>query len=188
VRQPGWFRLMRSGVFASVCVVLSAVGHDLMASGRTPLWAGFAALGVLVPIGYLLAGRRRSALGLLLSVEAVQFGLHALFSWATPAPVPGMAGMVSHSSSGAGMFGVHALAGALVAGWLYVGDRALWWALSVLVEPVRRACAVLIAAPCRFWLVVGGVYRAREAGPLVVLRHVVARRGPPAQGFVLASP
>ncbi|MCW2945109.1 MAG: hypothetical protein JWR24_1826 [Actinoallomurus sp.] len=154
---PGWFRLMRAGVFASVCVVLSACGHDLMASRPAPVWAGWTALAGVTAVGYCLADRRRSAWWILLAVEVVQVCLHLWFTWSTPADLgsaaryPGMAmpggvhqlasadmAMAGPHGGGTsmGMVGAHAFAGVLVALWLYAGERALWRAL-------RRAAGLI---------------------------------------------
>src|SRR4051812_21602926 len=104
---PGWFRLMRAGVFASVCVVLSQVGHDLMASRPVPVWAGWTALAGVSAVGYCLADRRRPAWGILLAVEVVQACLHLWFTWSASTDPgsafrhPGMAmqGGVHHVTS-----------------------------------------------------------------------------------------
>ena len=200
---------MRAGVFASVCVVLSLIGHDLMAGHRAPAWAGWAAVAGVTVIGYSLADRRRPAWWILLAVEVVQVCLHAWFAWATPAD-PGSvsvhtavtmhggahtvvtsAGAVpmSHGAgmSGTGMVGAHALAGALVAFWLSVGERVAWRTLGViaglLLGPALRVLAVLVlidpAAGLRTRL--GSCGRDEgEVRPVgAVLRHVLVRRGPP---------
>ena len=36
----GWCgRAMRAAVFAAVCVLLAALGHELMSGGQVPAWA-----------------------------------------------------------------------------------------------------------------------------------------------------
>ncbi|GAA4623848.1 hypothetical protein GCM10023196_021700 [Actinoallomurus vinaceus] len=192
---------MRAGVFASVCVVLSMAGHDMMAARPAPAWAGWTALAVVTAVGYRLADRRRSAWWILLAVEVAQICLHQWFTWATPsAPghlvmtmdggahhVVGAAPPVRHgASAGLGMLSAHAIAGMLVALWLYAGERALWRALSALGESLLgrtlRALVLLAyadlhtpprpsAAPCR---------RDDDPPPVAAaLRHVLVRRGPP---------
>ncbi|WP_345349336.1 hypothetical protein [Actinoallomurus liliacearum] len=200
---------MRAAVFAVVCGVLSLAGHDLMASRPAPAWAGWAAVAGVTAVGYHLADRRRSAWWILLAVEGAQLCLHEWFAWATPAdpgPTPahlamtmhggmhtamssGAASSMNHGSgaSGLGMAGAHALAGALVALWLYAGERAAWRALAVLAEAVLgRALRVLLllayidlAASRR----PAGARRRRGADQtppaMAVLRHFLVRRGPP---------
>ncbi|WP_433235976.1 hypothetical protein [Actinomadura nitritigenes] len=210
MHPPGWFRLMRAGAFAAVCVVVSQVGHDIFAERPAPFWAGCAALAGVGGVGYCLADRRRPAWWILLAVEVVQFALHLWFSFCTSTesgpwpPATGMhgagahmAGMQATQVGGAGMshggcmslgmLAAHALAGALAAGWLYAGERALWRALAVIADfVVERALQVLV-------LLLGHVLTP-SAGPVAVtagrgedepppettaLRHVLVRRGPP---------
>ncbi|WP_433190375.1 hypothetical protein [Actinoallomurus sp. CA-150999] len=209
MRPPGWFRLMRAGAFAVVCVVLSLAGHDLMASRPAPAWASWAALAGVTAIGYCLADRRRSPWWILLAVEVAQVCLHEWFAWATPA-APGAApahmamtmhggmhpGMNSGGSvltdqaagtSGLGMAGAHALAGVLVALWLYAGERAAWRVLEAFAESVLgRALRVFIVLARADLAVAGRPATGRnrqgedEARPkAAVLRHVLVRRGPP---------
>jgi hypothetical protein len=205
MHPPGWFRLMRAGAFAAVCVVLSQLGHDVMAGRPAPLWAGWAALAGLGAVGYCLADRRRPAWWILLAVEATQVCLHVWFSCCTPAgsvsPAPRMdmqgGGMHAATAGGMavphgagmslGMLAAHALAGCLVAAWLYAGERALWRALGVIAEfLVDRTLRVLVrlvgtglpAGPRPTRVAVG--FGEDEVPPeIAVLRHVLIRRGPP---------
>lgn len=219
MRPPGWFRLMRAGVFAAVCGVLSLAGHDLMASRPAPAWAGWTALAGVTGIGYCLADRRRPAWWILLAVEAVQVCLHEWFACATPADTgmapehlamtvhggmhtvvsPGSAVPMNHAvgmsglgmsglgMSGLGMAGAHALAGALVALWLYAGERAAWRAMEVIAESVLGRALRIFILLARAGLLSArrpaGVRHRRgenEAPPArAVLRHVLVRRGPP---------
>lgn len=72
-------RLLRASVFAGVCVLLAAAGHQ-WAGGRPPgtgvLVAGW--LGVLAWV-VPLAGRRRTVPGVAAALAAGQFALHAFF-------------------------------------------------------------------------------------------------------------
>jgi hypothetical protein len=197
---------MRAAVFAAVCVVLSLAGHDLMASRPAPAWAGWAALAGVTAVGYCMADRRRPAWWILLAVEVGQACLHLWFTWCTspdsgtaPArPIMTMHGGVHHlvntgtmshggDTPGLGMTGAHALAGMLVALWLYAGERALWRALSLvtelLLDPALRVFPLLMLADVvvdRRRYGTRDRRRADEARPVVaVLRHVLVRRGPP---------
>ncbi|MFJ9536949.1 hypothetical protein ACIRPX_06820 [Streptomyces sp. NPDC101225] len=91
-------RLARAGVFGAVCVVASALGHALMASGEVlPWWAvGLAFVGA-VPGGWWLTGRERAAPTVVGTTVAAQVLLHLLFSFA-----PRLAG---HSGASDGMAG-----------------------------------------------------------------------------------
>lgn len=209
MRPPGWFRLMRAAVFAVVCVVLSLAGHDLMASRPAPVWAGWAALAGVTAVGYCLADRRRPAWWIMLAVEVAQLCLHEWFAWITPAgsgpaaqdmamtmhggmhtvAIPGMAMPMGHGSgvSELGMLGMHALAGALAALWLHVGERAAWRVLEVLGEAVLgRALRVFVLLAYARWAATRRPVDTRHwpveddaPPPVTVLRHVVVRRGPP---------
>ncbi|MEV5703768.1 hypothetical protein [Actinoallomurus sp. NPDC052274] len=209
---------MRAAVLAVVCVVLSLVGHDLMTSRPAPAWAGWTAVAAVTAVGYHLADRRRSARWILLAVEAAQLCLHEWFAWTTPADpgsTPAHLAMTTHGgmhtamgsgaavsmnhgsgASGLGMAGAHALAGALVALWLYAGERAAWRVLAVLAEAVLgHALRVLLLLAC-----VDRAASRRPAGvrrrwgadqtppAMAVLRHFLVRRGPPrGSGAVLRA-
>lgn len=192
---PAWFRLLRAGVFALVCVVLSLVGHDLMAAAPVPLWSGGVALAVTVGVGYCLADRRRPLWWLLLAMAAGQCALHVWFSCTTPVlpagrrAVMAMPGMghgvelaVSHGAMSAGMLAAHALVSLAAACWLWAGERAAWRLLALLLRSLRIVTVLL-----------GGVESPYDPVPAggewgcpgtAVLRHVVVRRGPPRLGVV----
>lgn len=126
-------RLLRASVFAGVCVLLAAAGHQ-WAGGRPPgtgvLVAGW--LGVLAWV-VPLAGRRRTVPGVAAALAAGQFALHAFFcllcapasalasaSASASGTVSGaVAGSVSGAGRGTGPFagsGVLALAARLRCG------------------------------------------------------------------------
>ncbi|MFC5218272.1 hypothetical protein [Streptomyces coerulescens] len=79
----GWgVRTIRAAVFASVCVLLAALGHVLM-SGRTVPWWTLAAGAVLTGgAGWCLAGRERGLPLVVSVVVAAQGGLHTAFEFA----------------------------------------------------------------------------------------------------------
>lgn len=190
---------MRAGGFASVCVALSRTGHDLMATRSVPGWATWAALAGVSAVGYCLADRRRPAWWILLAVEVVQCCLHVWFSSCTPAGerLPAHLGMASHGAAHAyapmshsggslGMLGAHALAGVLVAAWLYAGERALWRALGMIAGLLGGVLRAFLTFVCGSVAAdrgpAGAAYRHDEddtAPSLGVLRHALVRRGPP---------
>ena len=204
---------MRAGAFAAVCVGLSEAGHDLMASRPAPVWAGWTALAGVTAIGYVLADRRRQAWWILLAVQAVQVFLHVWFSAATRVgrgPVPRRPHLAMHGAhriadagspmvmghgggTSASMVGAHALAGVVVAVWLYAGERALWRALGVIAGSflgrVLRAFVLLAYAGSAADRLRRGGERGRGEDQAstggAALRHVLVRRGPPrADGVV----
>ena len=86
----GWgVRAIRAAVFASVCVLLAALGHTLMSGAAVPWWTLLAGLLATCGVGWCLAGRERG-LPLVVSVVVVTQGaLHAVFELAQGVGVGG---------------------------------------------------------------------------------------------------
>ncbi|MGW6475039.1 hypothetical protein [Streptomyces nigra] len=86
----GWgVRAIRAAVFASVCVLLAALGHTLMSGAAVPWWTLVAGLLATCGVGWCLAGRERG-LPLVVSVVVVTQGaLHAVFELAQGVGVGG---------------------------------------------------------------------------------------------------
>lgn len=73
-------RTMRAVVFAALCVLVGAVGHDAFSVGAIPLWALLVGgLGVFV-LAQPLTRRERGLPTILVLMAAVQLGLHELFA------------------------------------------------------------------------------------------------------------
>lgn len=169
------FRLLRTSVFAVVCLALGLGAHlfgggtvsaDVLAGG---LVAAFA-------VAYPLSGRERSFGAVLSLLGGLQVAMHVGFSLAHAAapvetPAHGHSGLVP----GLGMLVAHLWATGLTALWLARGE-ALFWAV------LRRLAVRLLAVfrPVAAWT---PFLPARTAEPpalrSAVLRHVVSRRGPP---------
>ena len=80
--EPPTLREARAAVFAAVCVLVGAVGHDAFSVSAIPLWALLVG-GVAVFLAAQLFTRRECGLPtILLLMGAVQFGLHHLFGFA----------------------------------------------------------------------------------------------------------
>ncbi|MFE7463549.1 hypothetical protein ACFU6R_05540 [Streptomyces sp. NPDC057499] len=78
-RAGAGLRLLRTAVFAAVCVALSAAGHALASCAAVPWWtllAGF--LGVFA-VAAPLAGRERTLPSITAALAGGQIALHALF-------------------------------------------------------------------------------------------------------------
>jgi hypothetical protein len=94
--EQGWSRAVRAAVFAVVCVLLTALGHELMSGASLPWWAVVGAfVGVWVS-GWWLAAYERDVVSVTAIAVATQAVLHGGFTIAEmigPAsPVhPGMA-------------------------------------------------------------------------------------------------
>ncbi|MEU6531268.1 hypothetical protein ABZ869_19030 [Streptomyces sp. NPDC046928] len=86
----GWgVRAIRAAVFASVCVLLAALGHTLMSGTAVPWWTLVVGALATWGAGWCLAGRERG-LPLVVSVVVVaQGGLHAVFEAVGSGPAVG---------------------------------------------------------------------------------------------------
>jgi hypothetical protein len=81
-------RTTRAAVFAALCVLVGAVGHDAFSVGAIPLWALLAGgLGVFL-VAQPLTRRERGLPTILLLMAAVQIGLHQLFAAAQHTTAP----------------------------------------------------------------------------------------------------
>ncbi|MEU3830181.1 hypothetical protein AB0F36_33440 [Streptomyces sp. NPDC029080] len=112
----GWCRTLRAGVFAVACVLLAALGHELMSGVPVPWWAMAAGAAGTGAGGWCLAGRERGHALIVAAVVAAQTALHETFSLAQ-----------AHSSSGPAhdMGAMHMGAmhtGAVHVGALHVGS------------------------------------------------------------------
>lgn len=102
VMTAGWgVRTIRAAVFASVCVLLAALGHVLMSGDTVPWWTLAAGALATGGAGWCLAGRERG-LPLVVSVVVVaQGGLHTVFEFAQSG-VSGPAGTDTAPTGSAG--------------------------------------------------------------------------------------
>ncbi|MGW6508679.1 hypothetical protein ACWGCP_14180 [Streptomyces niveus] len=144
-------RLVRTAVFAAVCVLVSGLGHALSSGG--PLPPGVLALAFL-PVcgaGWLLSRKERGGAVIVTASAVGQLLLHAVFSGLHPTPGDGHAGHGAHggheagelayeglpgvlldtgvistltSTLTSGMVGAHLVAGLVCGWWLWRGDRA----------------------------------------------------------------
>ncbi|MFE1750950.1 hypothetical protein ACFW88_10480 [Streptomyces anandii] len=198
-------RGVRAGVFASVCVLLAAAGHEFAMGAMPPLWAdGAGFLGVFLG-GWLLGGRERSLAGIGGAMLATQSALHFAFDAARRVPSGSHMDMAhmdmgghSHIAMDAAVasassahpphtltphaLAAHLLAALVAAWWLRCGEAALWSLL-------RRAVG-FVPALFALWRHVPGEAHARAVTRVrtgsaarrlrrLLLRHAVGRRGPP---------
>jgi hypothetical protein len=199
---PG-FRLARSAIFAALCVVTTALGHALMSGDNLPGWAVGYSFAAVTSGAWWLTGRERGVLAVTAATVTTQFLLHSVFTVSqlvTGTDFPstsGTAGLTRmsamHADSGTnawslGMVLAHLLAALACAVWMWRGEAAafrLGRALaSFVAEPLRLAGLLLaFVRPAAH----GPVRVAGAFGPLLrqprrsALRHVVTRRGPPAE-------
>ncbi|NLU68617.1 PE-PGRS family protein [Streptomyces sp. HNM0574] len=165
----GWvLRAVRTGVFATACVLLAALGHALMSGAPVPVHVLLPACAATAAAAWPLAGRERGPVLVGTLTLATQAGLHLAFSlgqagasshtgavMAHPLPhsMPhSMARAMTHAAhgghgadgahpaqhGGSGMLAAHLLVALLCAWWLWCGERAAF-------RLVRAASARLFA-------------------------------------------
>ncbi len=194
---PG--RVVRAGLFSGVSTGLAVTGHHL-ASGHTASWTAGLLGGALLFLAALrLVGRPASPAATTAATAGAQALLHCWFGW-----VDGPAAHYAHASHGsdavwhAGHHGmsmsvVHLVA-ALLVGWLMqCADAAVRGAVAAAVHRVADAVTELLVrllSPTRFLRPPPAIRqvrprsRSRAYPSMVVLAHVVVRRGPPAGRLV----
>ncbi|WP_018653998.1 hypothetical protein [Actinomadura flavalba] len=170
-------RAARAVVFATVCTVLAAVAHASASAVPVPpgtLLGGFAGA---VLVAYALAGHERSLPVIGGVLLGGQFALHSLYAGASPDLLghhPALA--PAHHAGGSWMTAAHAGAACVSAWWLRRGERAAWsLARRALFRPLLPLRVVLPVPPA----VALPVYSVPVRPIGLLLRHDVARRGPP---------
>ena len=153
-------RLVRTAVFAAVCVLVSGLGHALSSGGSLPPRVLALAFVPMCGAGWLLSRRERGG-GVIVGASAAgQLLLHTVFGGLHPRPHGGHAGHItghraaedqmSHEAFGellstkgllglldssgltSGMVTAHLLAGLVCGWWLWRGDRAFVRLMGVL--------------------------------------------------------
>ncbi|GAA2059366.1 hypothetical protein GCM10009839_82110 [Catenulispora yoronensis] len=162
-------REARAAVFAALCVLVGALGHDAFSRSSIPLWAVFVGGLAVFLLAQLFTRRECGLPTILVLMGIVQFGLHHLFGFAqqlaadaTPMamamPARGywwcghdepsgvaqamahVAGMPpSQHSMTVGMWAAHAGAALAAAWWLRRGEAAVW--------SLGRALALALITP-----------------------------------------
>ncbi|MFF0775175.1 MFS transporter [Nonomuraea wenchangensis] len=170
-------RLARTAAFSAVCVTLAALAH-LLGGGSGPApWAAGLGLAASAGLGLALTGRERSAPVVNVVLVGAQLGLHELFARAgsqSIAYVP-VHGHGQGLAVNAGMLTAHLTATLLTGVWLARGEAALW----ALLRRAGRRLTLLrpVAVPAVRPRPPVAAPRAVPLAP--VLRHCLARRGPP---------
>lgn len=79
--RVGWgCRMVRSAVFAALCVALAALGHVLMAGTGVPWWTLVAGAGAVGATAWSFGGRERSARFVITLTLSAQAALHTGFT------------------------------------------------------------------------------------------------------------
>ena len=198
--QRPLFRSSRAVAFATVCVTLASVGHELTSTAEIPLWAMLAGFAGVLAVTLVLAGHERSLATILGGLLGGQFALHSLYAAATspalPVTDPGtghhaVAEIPGHES-GLSMTLAHVAAAVISAWWLRRGERAAWSLARRVADLADRPVRALLAlfsdveppAPPARTVLVPAVGETSTVG--LILRHLVVRRGPPTRSRALA--
>lgn len=163
--QPSAPRVLRAGLAAAAAVLTAVVAHRIAHGSVDAAGAAWVFAGLVGP-AWWLSGRELGWARLALVQLAGQQAAHLVLS-----ATAGSADLLPADL----MFHAHLAAAALTACWLRVGERRAWAAL-------RRAVRIVLSPPA-FRLEVEPTRPAPPATGSVavveVLRHAVARRGPP---------
>ncbi|SDJ75559.1 MFS transporter [Nonomuraea jiangxiensis] len=168
-------RLARTAAFTAVCVTLAALAHVLGGGSAPEPWVAGLGLVAVFGLGLALCGRERSTAAINVLLVIAQLGLHELFAGEETAYVS----VHEHGQGGLainlGMLLTHLTASVITGLWVARGEAALWALLRRLGRRLVLLAPVVVPA-------------VRPAVPVVltrvvplppVLRHSVARRGPP---------
>ncbi|MBB6173359.1 hypothetical protein HNR23_003419 [Nocardiopsis mwathae] len=180
-------RGLRAGLFATVCVAVSA-GLHVSAGGAPVDWRTLGpAVLIIGAVGYALAGGRRGLGQIMAAAFTAQYGLHHLFGAgaaapsATPAAADPAGGTLHHTMDGGpglAMLLVHTFAALVTAWWLERGESDL----AELLHLLGAHLPVLLALPRPFATPPLPKLRYRPTAPRPVERllgRTIRRRGPP---------
>jgi len=164
-------------MFAALCVVVSGLGHSMMAGADVPLWAMGYAFACVTAVGWWLTGRERGALAVTGAAVLTQAVAHLVFTLGQMMPglptgypsqggdTPGMTGMTGMAAMpapvrapgpgadpppGRGMVLHEWTLGMLATHVVVAVLCGLWlWRGEVAVHRLGRALASFLTAPLR---------------------------------------
>jgi len=189
---PRASRLLRGALLGAVATLLAALSHT-WAGGVAPDALALALGGVFASaVGTVAVGRRGSLLRTAIAVTIGQLAFHLVFSLlGTGASVSGVGGPHAHhlvpsitanpldavERGGVWMWVAHVAAGILTVLYLRLLERRAW---ALIARLVIRPIAILGFAP----LPAASPVSLGASAPLRltagrILRHTIARRGPP---------
>ncbi|MEY9860981.1 hypothetical protein ABH935_006619 [Catenulispora sp. GAS73] len=154
--QPTTLRAARAVVFAALCVLVGAVGHDAFSVGAIPVWALLVGGAAVVLVVAPLTQRELGLPTILVLMAGVQVGLHELFAaaqrgsapmtmpmampprgefWCGHAEPAGVTQVMQNIAMPAappqhsmtgGMLAAHVVAALVASWWLRRGEAAVW--------------------------------------------------------------
>ncbi|MEZ0064256.1 hypothetical protein ABIA32_000234 [Streptacidiphilus sp. MAP12-20] len=182
-------RLLRALPFATVCVLVSALGHALAGGGTVPLPTLLIGLVVVLLAATALAGRERGLPAIAAGLAVGELGLHALFhlcrssmgamAASMSGSMPGMAGMSGAGGASASVDPLAQLAAKLLCGPSQAGGLYLPPGTTA-GEIVSRAGLdphlYLASLPSSLTTLSahGGVWALLGLSPMMLLGHLLA--------------
>ncbi|MFD0361330.1 hypothetical protein ACFQZZ_07705 [Nocardia sp. GCM10030253] len=184
-------RVTRAAMFAAIGVLLSAAGHAEMSGHAVSFSALVLAFAATGSLAWAVADRQRGILTIGGGLLAMQAALHL---WFGVHSVSGGGHGSSHAAATAAetaaahgdplaMIAAHGLAAAVCAVWLWCGETALFTLLATLYARTLAPLLLMLVHPVVADAGSGvRITLGDSVSPLhsVLLRYVVARRGPPA--------
>ena len=196
---PPTLRAARAVVFAALCVLVGAVGHDAFSVGAIPVWALLVGGAAVVLVVAPLTQREIGLPTILVLMAGVQVGLHELFAAAQrgadhmsmPMAMPprgefwcghtepagvtqvmqnvAMPGSPPQHSMTGGMLAAHVVAALVASWWLRRGEAAVW--------SLARTLGLALIAPLVL-LVVAFVAWTPPRRVVAIVTRTPARVGP----------
>ncbi|WP_037601749.1 hypothetical protein [Streptacidiphilus rugosus] len=176
-------RLLRALPFATVCVLVSALGHTLGGGGTVPLPTLLIGLVLVLVAATALAGRERGLPAIAAGLAVGELALHALFHLgrsgmdAMSASMPGMSGMSGMGGASAAADPLTQLAAKLICGPAGAGDLYLPPGTTA-AQIVSRAGIdphlYLASLPSSLTVSHGGAWAVLGLSPLMLLGHLLA--------------
>lgn len=183
-------RLIRAGVFAAVCVGVSAVGHASQSEHELSAQGALVGFAMMFAAGWALSTRERGGAAITAWMLWGQLALHFVFSAVPePGPHPSHPGAAltaaAAADASAGMLAAHVAAALVCAVWLRRGEAAAFTLAHALRTLLAGALWLLGPFPTAPYPRPEQPRRAfdPQRGTGVTLRHVVVRRGPPVPRF-----
>ncbi|WP_433196111.1 hypothetical protein ACQP1G_43315 [Nocardia sp. CA-107356] len=177
-------RVIRASMFAAIGVLLSAIGHAEISEHAVPVSALVLAFAATGSLAWALADRQRGIVAIGGGLLVMQVALHLWFGMSSMSGGHGS----SHTATAAthaetlAMIAGHGLTALVCAVWLWCGERALFALFAALYVRTLAPLLLVLIHPVVSDIGTGAAaVFDRRVPPLrgVLLRYVLARRGPP---------
>jgi len=180
-------RVARASMFAAIGVLLSAIGHAEISDHAVPVSALVLAFAATGSLAWAVADRQRGIVAIGGGLLAMQVALHLWFGVSSMSGGHGSSHTVAVTTGSAhaetlAMIAAHGLAALVCAVWLWCGERALFALFAALYVRTLAPLLLVLIHPVVSDVGTGAAaVFDRRVTPLrgVLLRYVMARRGPP---------